>query len=377
LSGLTVTGKGQSYVDLAWNATTRASSYTVAYSTSSNGTYTTVLDTNGALSGSVTGLNASTTYYFKVTPINNYGSGTPQTVSATTDAPPPPADTTPPEIYITSRSGNNTMFVGWSASDNVGIANFKTYISGPNNTTLALKSTVSSATTSYTYTSDGTGSAFVDGATYKVRVYAYDAAGNNSYADDYITYVVPKPPSGVGTLVVGTVQKTAVNLSWSAATGADNGYRVEYRVVGSPSFTMFTSGLTNTYTTVTGLVADTNYEFKVYAQNAVGNGTPSTATQRTLSNRPNDFAWTTSTNYKTMVEWNNLKARINDFRTYKGLGQASFTSHTTLTAVTFNEIRNAINAMSPPTSPPNTVSTGQIVLGSYFNSLRDSLNSIQ
>jgi frataxin-like iron-binding protein CyaY len=108
--------------------------------------------------------------------------------------------------------------------------------------------------------------------------------------------------------------------------------------------------------------------------------------------RPENFAWTTAKVKGqhfdlTDDEWNALTARINEFRTYKGLTNNTFVSAVTgnkLTAVMFNQVVNAINAMFPPTSPPSTVADPQPtdfslrdkVTADRLNGLVTSLNSI-
>jgi hypothetical protein len=42
----------------------------------------------------------------------------------------------------------------------------------------------------------------------------------------------------------------------------------------------------------------------------------------------------------------------------------------------FNEAVNAINAMTPPTTPPSTKSAGNDIYASYLNDIVTSLNSI-
>jgi hypothetical protein len=110
--------------------------------------------------------------------------------------------------------------------------------------------------------------------------------------------------------------------------------------------------------------------------------------------RPTNWAWTTSfvsggsmTYYSAKKytvlpasEWNNFTTRINDFRSYKGLSNYSFTTvsaGTTFTATIYNQARNAINDMSPSTTVPSAV-TSQVtkVTAYHFTRLRDALNSI-
>lgn len=115
----------------------------------------------------------------------------------------------------------------------------------------------------------------------------------------------------------------------------------------------------------------------------------------TSSNKPTSgFDWTNgtynsatgktdkvagSTFNLTATEWTNLQTKVNQYRSWKKLSAYPFTSvssGTTFEAFLFNQVRNAINDMSPPTAVPATKSTDDDVLASDLNRLRDSLNSL-
>ena len=85
-TSVTATAVSSSSINISWNASSGATSYTVYRSTSSNGTYSSV-GTTSSTSFTNTGLSANTTYYYKVTASNSYGtSGYSATVSATTQS---------------------------------------------------------------------------------------------------------------------------------------------------------------------------------------------------------------------------------------------------------------------------------------------------
>jgi len=100
--------------------------------------------------------------------------------------------------------------------------------------------------------------------------------------------------------------------------------------------------------------------------------------------RPSNFSWTyTKTSggafNLTATEWNNLTARINAFRKYKGLSNYSFTTAykgNDFTAAMYNQARLAIQAISGYGTYIPTVTKGQAVTAYMLNVLVSELNSI-
>ncbi|MEV7674734.1 glycoside hydrolase family 18 protein [Streptomyces sp. NPDC088752] len=130
---------------------------------------------------------------------------------------------------------------------------------------------------------------FTTGAsTTSVEIYTHGWYGTSPYlVDDVSVYgpdggggqdpdpVVPSTPAG---LAAGTVTSSSVSLSWGAVSGA-TGYKV-YRDGANPQTVSGTSA------TVTGLTADTAYQFQVSATNAAGESAKSAAVSaRTAKNQ--------------------------------------------------------------------------------------------
>lgn len=85
----------------------------------------------------------------------------------------------------------------------------------------------------------------------------------------------PEPPGQVTGLAAGTPTSSTVPLTWNAPAsgGAPTDYVVEYKLSASPTWLVFSDGTsTATSTTVTGLSADSSYDFRVKATNALGDG---------------------------------------------------------------------------------------------------------
>lgn len=103
------------------------------------------------------------------------------------------------------------------------------------------------------------------------------------------------------------------------------------------------------------------------------------------SARPSNWSWISSVSKGsslslTAYEWTMFCARINAFRSYKGLSQYSFegviSGVTEISASIVNAARTAISAMSPSVALPASVSVGDDISAAFFNGLKNSLNSI-
>jgi chitinase len=131
---------------------------------------------------------------------------------------------------------------------------------------------------------------FTTGAsTTSVQIYTHGWYGTSPYSVDDVSVfgpdggggqdpdpTAPATPAG---LAAGTVTTSSVALSWGAVSGA-TGYKV-YRDGANPQTVSGTS------TTITGLTADTAYQFQVSATNSAGESAKSTAvTARTA--KPTD-----------------------------------------------------------------------------------------
>jgi hypothetical protein len=101
--------------------------------------------------------------------------------------------------------------------------------------------------------------------------------------------------------------------------------------------------------------------------------------------KPASFAWTYSKSSESDVnlyasEWNNLLAKINEFREYKGLTRIeTFTAAVVdddISAIMFNQAVNIINTLSPSVSPPSAVDSEDEIYASKLNGLVTSLNSV-
>ena len=217
-----------------------------------------------------------------------------------------------------------------------------------------------------------------------------------------LSLTTPSVPIGI-TANISSGTTIALSYQWGAnATSMDlrwgtNGY----------SWTATYSGqVTNNYPSInywidTGSIGDKyfqvrsrRYESGYTTYSAWTNATPYPRNIPYINPRPSNWAWTTTVitggsivvdnaNKRlkplTAVEWNAFTTLINAFRVYKGTYNWPFTHvyiNTHMTATIVNQARNAILAMSPPTTTPYEVSAGDKVTSNFFNALKNSLNSI-
>lgn len=189
---------------------------------------------------------------------------------------------------------------------------------------------------------------------------------------------------------------TSATMSWSSHGVSGNvvlDYNVEvFRSSESAGNLVFSSyGISSSARSqsISGLSSGTTYVFKLYSNRQLGDKVVERVTTATGTARPSNFSWTIPkvrgnsysivsgkvTNLVSRSEIVAFENRINDFREYKGLSAYTFSSKSvgqSVDTAMYNSWKNAITAMSPPTSP--STSTNLIDL---LNGLRNSLNSIQ
>lgn len=183
----------------------------------------------------------------------------------------------------------------------------------------------------------------------------------------------------------------SITLYWSSVYDAK--YTLQYRLNGGSTWTTYSSTLTTTSATVSGLTNGSPYDFQVGAtvnETAYWTGY-SGIVVATPGLRPGNFSWTTAKIQGQPFiilasEWAILCQRINDFRTYKQLSSYTFTSAgvgDNFTASMYNEVADKIFDMSPVISLPIITETGtrnanrgNDIKASYLNGIVNSLNSI-
>jgi hypothetical protein len=111
----------------------------------------------------------------------------------------------------------------------------------------------------------------------QLRLVVTDGNGDTSYdhadwANALLVLAPPptNPPANPAGLVASAISQTQVNLSWNDVAG-ESGYKIE-RSLDGINFTQIGTALANvtSYSDTTGLVAGTQYSYRLTAGNIVG-----------------------------------------------------------------------------------------------------------
>ena len=232
-----------------------------------------ILTNSTSTSYTVTGLSDGTAYTFAVAAINANGTGANSTQSAAVTPAAPNVPAAPTNVQATPH--DKSVALTWTAPADGGspITGYQVtpYINGAAQTPIPTNST----STSYTATG------LTNGTNYTFAVAAINAVGtgaNSSQSSPVAPFGATAPAAP--TSVQGTPQDKSVALSWTAPASDGGSAITGYQVtpyVGGVAQTAIPTNSTATNYTVTGLTNGTAYTFTVAAINAVGTGTPSSA----------------------------------------------------------------------------------------------------
>lgn len=134
------------------------------------------------------------------------------------------------------------------------------------------------------------------GKTYYIRVLATSGA-QSSPPSEVITVSTPNVPPAPYDLVATVVSSTRIDLSWTNPPGAIIGNRVERSLDGGATWsTRFSFSSPTLTVSDTGLSADTEYGYRVFASNSTGESAPSVAVIATTLTNAMTFASTAGAN---------------------------------------------------------------------------------
>lgn len=258
-TGLTATAVSSSAINLAWtDASANEDGFKVERST--DGLNFLPLATVGAnvVNGADTGLNPSTTYYYRVRAFNAAGDSAFSAVaSAMTFDVPPSAPT-----GLTATAGVGQVNLSWNAA--AGATSYRVQragLSGGPYATLAAGVTL----TSYTDLSG------VNGTTYFYVVSAINASGESANSNEASAAPQPPPPPSAPTGLTATaVSSSQINLAWTDTATTETGFQIERSADGVNFAQIATVGANVTSYSSTGLSPATTYHYRVRASSGSG-----------------------------------------------------------------------------------------------------------
>ena len=344
-STLSSTAQTDTSVSLSWTAATDDTAVT-GYNIFKDGNLETTL--GSVQNYMVTGLSANTTFNFTITAVDAAGneSVASNTLAITTDL---SNDNQAPTASTLSSSAqtNTSVSLSWTAAtDDTGVAGYNIFKDGNLETTLGnvqnYMVTGLSANTTYNFT-----------------ITAVDAAGNESVASNTLVITTDlsndnQAPSA-STLSSTAQTDTSVSLSWTAAT--DDTAVTGYNIFKDGNLET-TLGNVQNYM-VTGLSANTTYNFTITAVDAAGNESVASNTLAITTNISNDnqaptastlsstaqtntsvsLSWTAATDDTAVTGYNifkdgNLETTLGNVQNYMVTGLSANTTYNfTITAV--------------------------------------------
>jgi fibronectin type 3 domain-containing protein len=243
-------------VDLAWNASAGAESYTLKRSETAGGPYAQIASGITATAYADTGITNGTTYYYVAVAVNLGGESGQSNEASARPGVAPPAPT-----GLAAVPGDTQVTLSWSVASGAESYTVKrsTVSGGP-------YSTIASGVIAPTYVD--TGLANGTRLYYVVRAVNFAGEGPDS-AEASATPVPPLPsaPEGLAA-VAGDAQ---VAISWSAVTGADT-YTVKRSETAGGPYSPIAPGLVATSYIDAAVTNGTAYYYVVSAVNLAGEG---------------------------------------------------------------------------------------------------------
>lgn len=276
---------GNGSVSVSWQSSANAASYTIARSTSSNGTYTN-LSTNATSPYTDNTAQNGTTYYYKVTAVNING-----TTDATSVVSSSPFGLPGAFSIISAVAGNNDVLISWGSS-----ANAATY-------------TIARGTNSngpFTNLSTNASSPYNDNTVSNNTTYYYKLTAVNVNGSTDASSVVSSTPFGVpGAFVISGVVagNNITTISWGSSANAVS-YTIARGTNSNGPFTDLSTNATSPYTDNT-VTNSTTYYYQVTAVNTNGSTNANAVVSVTPFGLPGSFAISTATpgNNSATISW--------------------------------------------------------------------------
>ena len=278
---------------LDWDDTNGAESYKYQYKTAAAAAWSAAVGVT-ASTVSVGFLSSGTEYQFKVLATNSAGDSSYGSVVKGYTNPSAPSG------MIAISSAPDKLQFSWSAVTGASTYVYQHKLKTSPDTAWSLETTTTSVSVTI---------ASLEGATaYDFRVKVRGQGGDSAWSVISSTTQVPIPltPSG---LVSTAVTSTSVTIDWNDVAHATS-YNYQYRLTGQGWPSNGTS-VDASVVIVTGLVANTSFDFRVQAVNASGsNAYTSGLTKLTLLTTPTALQATGRTSTSVTLDWDDVQGAL-------------------------------------------------------------------
>ncbi len=347
---LTAAAVSSSEIDLTWGASTESggtiTQYLIERCAGTGCTNFTQVATSTTTSFNDTGLAASTTYIYRVRAVDNSGTQSSYSNTATAATVAANAPSAPTNLALAPQ-GDSEIDLSWTAAT-AQVGSISQYLiescSG-----LGCSNFVQIGT-STTTTFNNTGLTPVTSYSYRVR--AVDTSNTPGPYSSIATVrtraqVLPTAPTNLTATASGTAQ---INLSWGASGetgGTISQYLIE-RCTGASctNFVQVATSATTTYSD-TGLASSTTYSYQVRAQDNTGHDGPysntaSATTSGPTFTAPSNLAATAASSSQISLTWTAATETGGTISGYlvercQGTGCSTFTQIATATGTSYND----------------------------------------
>ncbi len=316
-TGLTPTSVTTNSAILNWNSISGTTGYTIQYRIVGAASWNTL--TTASTTYTLSGLNANSTYEFSVqSTCSANASAFASVVSFATSAPPCAVSTGLSSTAITSNSAN----LSWAAISGASTYNIQYRVSG------------SSVWTTTTSASNLISLSGLNAASnYEFQIQTECSSGNTSPFSTAANFTTLPPPcnSPVG-LSAASVTDNSVSLSWNNIASALS-YVVQYRIIGTASWTSTTSAL-NTKN-LSGLSPVSTYEFQVQSDCGSGNTSAFSSSSNFITlappcNIPAGLSVSAVTENSALLNWSAISGADGYTIQYRVVGASNWTTVTSI-----------------------------------------------